>query len=390
MILAAIAAVIVVAAVGVSVSRRVNLNNYVEVTFEGYDGYGTARAQVDWDALSKKYDSRFRINDSGWTWSYTSFSELVDDCTYLSVDPRSGLSNGEEVTINWEVETEIIQSFLNKSVKLSAEPKTYTVSGLEEIATVDVFDEVSVEFSGVSPNATAEVIKEPEGLTITLSAYEGLSIGDSITATISEDSVAYYAEEYGRIPAELSKDYTVENVAYYVSSLDQIPEDGLEKMKAQAEDVMKASAAGWSDDAQFDSLDYLGCYFLYEKNGIRNNDVNLIYLVYEIHATQFGTDEKGNLTEEAVDYYWYCGFQNGIVLADGTYSLDYNDYNTPYTGWGSNETISVITYDYTQSYSWNQEIALTYAGFINVDSMFNNLVTSMIDEYTYESTVEES
>ncbi len=390
-IIAVVAAAVVIVAlvVGVSASRRINLNKYVEVTFEGYDGYGTANVTMDWDALSSKYDKRIKVDDSGWGWFYGSFSEIVNDCTYMSVDPQYDLSNGDEVTISWDVDTASIDQLIRKSVKISADPKTYTVSGLEEVEEFDAFETVQIEFLGTSPNATAEIVSAPDDLVITLSDTYDLAVGDVVTATISEDSAMAYAQEYGRIPAELSKDYTVEDVAYYVTSLDQIPEDAMEKMEAQAEDAFHADVAGWSENARLDSQEYIGSYFLTAKEGTNPSTKNAIYVVYSIHATQFGKDESGSQTETGVDYYWYAGFSNGMVLSDGTYSMDYNDYSVPESYWGSASTFQVVTYDYSEEYEWDQEISLTYDGYQDLDSMFNHLITANIDSYAYESTVED-
>ncbi len=396
-IIAVVVVVVILAIVfGRRSSREINLNDYVTVEFAGYEGYGTADVSFDWDSLSSKYDQKIKVDQSGWGGFYDSFSELLDDCIYMHVDPESGLSNGDEVTVSWDVDTEDLDACIEGTIKISADPETYTVSGLEKGDTFDAFEGVSVEFSGTSPDATAAIIKSadvPSQLSFSLDRSEGLSIDDTVTVRISDESANAYMQEDGLFPEELTKSFPVENVAYYVTDLDQIPEDGMDKMKEQAEDVFNSIVAEWdSEERVLKSMDYVGSYFLTEKEGVENANANMIYMVYNIHATQLGKEANGNQTEESVDYYWYLGFTNGMVLADGTFSIDYNDNITPsaYSNFitETGDGFNVITYDYTQEMPWSQEIDLDYTGFKDLDSMFNSVVTSRIDEYNYESTVE--
>lgn len=54
-----IAAIVVILIAVANLNSTINLNNYVTVTFEGYDGYGKATATIDWNKILDKYKKRF-------------------------------------------------------------------------------------------------------------------------------------------------------------------------------------------------------------------------------------------------------------------------------------------------------------------------------------------
>ncbi len=395
-IIAVVAVVLIVlAATGVFSRKTVKLNNYLSVEFNGYDGYGTARVGLDTYKLEEDYDGKIKVSDEAEYWGYYYFSDVVDDTVYVHASPSGSLSNGEEVTIDWDVSQDYFDEMIKGNVKLTYEPETYTVSDLEPVETFDAFAGITVDFAGVSPNAYAGIAYHdgtagvPDGvwnyLDLSLSKSEDLSVGDTVTVTISEESANNLMKNMGLHPEEMSKDYVVEGIPYYVTSLDQIPEEGMDKMKEQAEDVRKAITANGSlvsEGIGTLTHEYIGSWFLCEKSGLNNDDVNLIYMVYKMHVSAVGENDDGSEKKIEQDYYWYCGFRNGMVLDDGTFSIDYSDYFEPsgtYSWWSgiSGEAFFIDGID------------PLFAGYENLDSMFNSLVTSKIADYTYESTVQE-
>lgn len=365
----ALAAVICMAGCG---TPKIDLNKYVEVTFSGYDGYGTAEVTLDTDAIMDDYGKKIKLSDEAEEWGDA--EDFLDMCIYVGVDASDGLSDGDIVTLDWDVETSYLESALN--AEFSYESEEYTVSGLEEIESFDAFENITVEFSGMSPEATAGIVcSDPDLYSsyFNVSPSEDLTIGDTVTVTISESSQEQMIQELGKVPEETSREYTVEGIAYYATTVDDIPEDVLAKMQAQAEDDRTAAAADWEEGATLTSMDYLGCYFLTRKEGHINGNKNILYLVYRINLNQMGTD---------LSYYWYIKYTNGIVMEDGTFSINYSDYETPGYGlfYGYDECVELTSEDGT-----TQE----HAGFSDLDSMFNYLVIPYVDAYTYENTVEE-
>ncbi len=301
--------------------KTVDLDDYITVEFVGYDGNGTADVTFDIEALGDDFDSEIRLSGSA-EGDYQSFSEVVADNAYLIIDPETGLSDGDEVTVTWEVDSESIESCVRGKVELLGAEIDYTVSGLT-----------------------------------------------------SEEN---FDADAG--------DYAVEGFASYVSSLDEIPDEAMAEMKEYAEKVKTDKADSWpQDEHTMNSLDYVGCYFLYEDPDTDRNDVNIIYLVYKLNVTKFGKNEDGGEENTTFDYYWYAGYTNGMILEDGSFFIDYEDFTEP--EFGPTSSFGIVTYDYTQDDPDDQEIQTDYRGYKDLESLYEDLIEPLLDSYTCESTV---
>ena len=103
-------------------------------------------------------------------------------------------------------------------------------------------------------------------------------------------------------------------------------------------------------------------------------DNNRIYFIYKI------TEKQKKAEKDHVFYYYGC-YKNICILPDGTCSFDLKTLEVPdgqYFDFIDTITGTGFLYD-----------NLFYKGYEDIDTMFNNLVTSCIDNYKYESTVTE-
>ena len=153
---------------------------------------------------------------------------------------------------------------------------------MKDAKKVDVFDDVSVDFEGQEPEGTATMTYQGNELDDSYFQYEpseGLSNGDKVTVTLSEEGVASLTRDYGEVPEETEKEYTVSGLVCPLKSLNQIDDDSMKTLKKQAEDVY-ASYMGqnWDETSTLESLTYLGDYLLTDKN---DSDGNILYLVYK-------------------------------------------------------------------------------------------------------------
>ena len=55
---AAVVALIIVIVIAVNAGSTINLNEYLAIEAEGFDGYGKARVTIDWDAIEAKYGKK--------------------------------------------------------------------------------------------------------------------------------------------------------------------------------------------------------------------------------------------------------------------------------------------------------------------------------------------
>lgn len=377
--------------------KTIDLTPYVSVEFSGVENYGTATYDFDDDAFRDKYDGKLKFRNSkelrelkemmGDDFDANDYAVdmLLDNCVSISVDPKEGLKNGDTVTLTWDVDEDAAKEAFG--CKLKFKDQTYTVSGLEEVKTEDIFANLNVTFTGTAPYGTV-TIDNSKGSSIAKSLFfsteqnDNLSNGDVITVTAtpyseSEDEfMKSCAEQYGAVPESLTKEYTVEGLPTYVTKLEDIPEDALDKMKAQAEDVFNADAANWKKGASVESVTYIGSYMLTRKKSDTWSDETKTYLVYNIGAME-KNEEMG--VENHFNYYYTVAFSNITTLPDGTTTMDLTDYEVPYNSFQRDVEWNTGWFDYYY----------TYRGYETLDNLFNDCIGKNVDQYNYESTVED-
>ena len=261
----ALAAIIILAVVlVVTHKKKIDLNEYVTVNFSGYDTYGVATIDFDYDTFyadledkvkksSKKSADYEDYDDLEELLSDYDWSDLADDFSdaagYLgameglswSLDKESGLSNGDTIKLEFKFDNDAAKEY---GIKYVGKTTEYTVSGLEEIREIDPFADIEVTFSGTSPNASASVENNSsdealESLYYSVEPSYDLAKGDTVTVSVDADE-EYMLETYGCKLTSTSKDYTCDNVDEYISDGKDISDEALEDMKDAAKDSIDA------------------------------------------------------------------------------------------------------------------------------------------------------
>lgn len=402
MIIAAAAVLVVFVVVIAAIQSHkytINVEDYVNVTFEGYDGYG--RAIIDYDmedlqlevyknakfkGISSKarkkikkmvsLDSLWSIMDDNVGKSVGNIVELTQFVSvmessqpYCQLENDTELKNGDEVVVNIVYDNE---DFADYGIKFTGTQKKFKVADLTEATVYDYFSNLDVTFSGIAPNVSVEVDSDDNGgvsdyVGYSWSKQDGIEKGEAVTLTLDIDEDGLM-REYGYVIPEKTKEFKCDAVSEYVHELSQIPDEMMQKMRKQAEDAFDAYVASdWVDDAVLKKKTFLGSYLLKPKDGMSADAENYIYLVYKIDAKN---PDAGKFS-----YYYYTCFWDAMILEDGTCSVDLSNYSTPIGGWYSGETF--------------EKGNLTYAGYETLDSLFSNCVTKNVEKYEYESTVTE-
>ena len=98
----------------------------------------------------------------------------------------------------------------------------------------DAFSDVSVVFEGIDSEGTAAVHHIPNGLSYNLDRDQGLKNGDIVTLRIQSlfepTGFKIYAQTYGKMPEQISREYTVNGLAYYARTMSDISETVLQEM----------------------------------------------------------------------------------------------------------------------------------------------------------------
>lgn len=349
----------------------------LELNYNGVDGYGTASIADSyvWEdaAMEAAGFDEDKMTDDNIGEMFRGMAAIEEAVSY-EVYPNENLSNGDEVTVKATVDNESVEEY---KIQFTGSEKKFIVEGLQELEEVDLFDGLTVEFEGFAPYVTATVnkqnVRSDISVSYSLDKQENLTVGDTVTvmAEYDEDSLL----QKGYIVKESTKEFTVDACDRYVTQMSEIPAEIIEKMNKQFEDAMRAHvASSWSDKEGLKSIEYIGNYLLTPKEGIDTNEKNIYYGIYKITAV------NAENAEENITYYSYCRFRNIVILKDGTCSVDLTDYKVP-------EGSAFSKKIYSGEIFWVGNYY--YMGYEELDSLFNNCVTKNIEQYEYESTVEE-
>lgn len=385
---AAAAAVVLAAVIAVSsnAGKTVNLNDYLEITAEGYDGFGSADITIDWGAIEEKYGTKLKFTKAAKA-EYGQYASLISpmdvfrECVRVRLDEKSGLSNGDEIAYTWVVDEDLTEYI---DCKVKYKDGAYAVTGLEEVGTFDAFADLDVEFTGTAP--FGKVSLEYTGSELSTYSFscdkdDGLENGDTVTISIDSGKVESCAENFGRVPEQAEKEYKVEGLDAYASSLSDINEEALMAMQQQAVDEYNAKVAqNWSESSSLESLEYVGAILLKAKSGDIWGDYNRLYLVYKAQARNTYSGDGGSY-DEVHDVYWYIRYNNVSFAPDGTAKKDITDY----------ETVNHrFTVDSGINNGWFSTARWDYSGYETYDDLYKAVVTSNLDSYNYETDISEA
>lgn len=364
--------------------KQIDIMTDLDMSFDGYNGYGSsALSKGNWiSQIEAEFGSEMGLLE------LAAMEEALYDAVNYTVTPSENLTNGDKVTVVVDVDNTKLENY---QFKLSGGETTFTVEGLGEIEAFDPFEGVAVNFSGMFPNGSASVnttdSRNDISLNYILDKSSGLSNGDEVTVSISSpggSDIEEYCRSYGKMPTATEKTFTVSDLAGYAMKLEEIPEDTKQKMQSQAEDGIRSSASSWESGNTLKNIELLGYYFLTPKEGFSVSLNNELYYVFKITAdiTGYETEEEAKadgaqmMTREDT-YYTYYRYKDIVILPDGTCSVDLSAGTQP-----SNTVNSKYG-----TYSWFSMSYYRFYGYGDLDSMFNDCVTSKISNYTYENTV---
>ncbi len=310
-VIAVVVVLLLIIIISVATTRKpkISLNKYLSFETDGYDGFGTVRAVIDWEGMEKKYGKKLSFTSKeaealksvyGWLLgsSYTAM-DYLEDSILISIDQSSGLSNNDPVTYTWYV-PDNLKDIVKCKVKYY--DGVYTVEGLEEIDTFDAFDGVSLQFEGSSSNGYANLLYSGEYLTsyyFSIDPINALANGDAVTVTIPDFYLDTIIEEVGMIPETMSKTFAVEGLAEYVESYSELPESFLSDLRSEAEDsIFSYVAERYSTGSSLSGLTYVGYIFETLKEDAYSTYENKLYLIYKGNAS----NASGNF--DATDVYY--------------------------------------------------------------------------------------
>lgn len=268
------------------------------------------------------------------------------------------ISNGDTITVT--VSDDDVDYLKRNGYILKEVSRDFTAENVPECTSVDPFENVSIEFSGYAPVASASIRNNNTddvlgNMYMYLDKSDNINVGDVLTVTIDEDSVDY-AEDCGYLFTQTSKGYTAENLGKYLTSYDELSETTLTNMNNESKDILEAYFAQNVDAFTLvDSLEIMGGYCRVPKNYDYDYE-NTMFLVYRGHVSAIA----GDFTN--AEAFFIIKFTNCIQNADGSQFFD-ND-------------VCLVDGDYNLSTGWTDVQAYTSG-----PMMYNDFVAQYKDSY---------
>ena len=347
----------------------VNLNDYLKVTYGGYDGGGVAYTEIDWNSMKEDFENKISYKRGMAQTGGMTPIDIIMEYTNANIEGKNEkLSNGDKVSYTWKVDKDAIAKLIKCKIKYSDGSKK--VSGLKEMELFDPFKNLKVTFSGVEPNGEADIEYNGDMLSeydFTYDKTSGLKNGDKIKISLTEDA-GYYVDQYNKAPSVLEKEYKVKNLGKYLSKIKEVDTDGMNSARAKAQKSISDMVDYWSEDVTLDKVSYAGDYLQVAKDS-DDYTKNYYGVIYQINAH---IQPDGGQRKDVVSYY-SMKFENVIVGGDGKCEIDLDEYDVPYDDFSVEVTSGDLS---SGSYSFD--------GYQTLEELKKNYVDEVADEFDCE------
>lgn len=347
----------------------VNLNDYLKVTYGGYDGGGVAYTEIDWNSMKEDFENKISYKRGMAQTGGMTPIDIIMEYTNANIEGKNEkLSNGDKVSYTWKVDKDAIAKLIKCKIKYSDGSKK--VSGLKEMELFDPFKNLKVTFSGVEPNGEADIEYNGDMLSeydFTCDKTSGLKNGDKIKISLTEDA-GYYVDQYNKAPSVLEKEYKVKNLGKYLSKIKEVDTDGMNSARAKAQKSISDMVDYWYEDVTLDKVSYAGDYLQVAKDS-DDYTKNYYGVIYQINAH---IRPDGGQRKDVVSYY-SMKFENVIVGGDGKCEIDLDEYDVPYDDFSVEVTSGDLS---SGSYSFD--------GYQTLEELKKNYVDEVADEFDCE------
>lgn len=347
----------------------VNLNDYLKVTYGGYDGGGVAYTEIDWNSMKEDFENKISYKRGMAQTGGMTPIDIIMEYTNANIEGKNEkLSNGDKVSYTWKVDKDAIAKLIKCKIKYSDGSKK--VSGLKEMELFDPFKNLKVTFSDVEPNGEADIEYNGDMLSeydFTCDKTSGLKNGDKIKISLTEDA-GYYVDQYNKAPSVLEKEYKVKNLGKYLSKIKEVDTDGMNSARAKAQKSISDMVDYWSEDVTLDKVSYAGDYLQVAKDS-DDYTKNYYGVIYQINAH---IQPDGGQRKDVVSYY-SMKFENVIVGGDGKCEIDLDEYDVPYDDFSVEVTSGDLS---SGSYSFD--------GYQTLEELKKNYVDEVADEFDCE------
>ena len=295
-------------------TKTVNLNDYIEVKANGYEGYGSFSAHVDFDQILEDYSDCLTDKNLDTQYFGDKTPAVAAEFAFeyykpyvLAYETSNTLNNGDKVEFSWntsEQGIEILKEILKVDFKCS--DFDYTVEGLEPLREVNPFEEIDVSVSGISGHQRAYVGTDYMEAVINLD--NGTKLKFDLEAEIGPDHTNWengekvslkldqsdfnaedLARKYGIIINTFEGEYTVNGLAFYPYDNPQLVFDYLTEDSDSLQNALKTMTNYVQVDNEERKVEYVGSVFYYQNKGNdfecgfgEHNGYNQLMIIFHI------------------------------------------------------------------------------------------------------------
>lgn len=294
--------------------KKIDLENYVEVTFDGLDKAGTATISFDSEGLASEMTGKGGLS------KMQEISRTIDTIE-LTLNQDENLQNKDVVKAACKYDNHMAKQ---AGLRLDFDEMEFEVSGLEQSTAVSanvLLDQAGVMLEGVSPYGEAYIDNAENEYSdfvyYNLDKTDNIKNGDEIQLSLQLDELAAEYAGYAIVGGDTVKTLKVAELPEYASLYDDITQESQKRIKDQAYDVMES----WKANNRFGGYTYsesvpVRIVFLYNKDLEKfGGDANILYLFFK-------TTQKPSGTGKAEDVYVSISLSNITHSLDGKNTFD--------------------------------------------------------------------
>lgn len=303
------------------------INDYVVVNTQGYDGYGTAKAVIDWSGIYEDYAPKIKFNSYGRD-MYGGVASPIDvlaKCITVSAEFGGNYSNGDMVKYYITVDETYKHSVACRLVYKDGKEK---ISKLSKLRDIDVFESLNVEFTGDDGYGEIRLSGQNNFIDSFIKEFQyepkdHYYNGDVVTIYLSDEYIDELQRQQGYRLIATSKEYKVDSLYSYISSVDQISEECINEWKEHTKVDFEATYLiddYFDYDVSVTSFDFVKGYFYSNiPTEQRTQDMfipeptNELVLIFKSTIHNEDDDFYGNA-------FWYVNVHDVVINKNSEFS----------------------------------------------------------------------
>lgn len=304
--------------------HEISLSDYYNVEFEGFDGYGKLNYNFDSEKFVNGNQGKIKYASSQYNSMNQDPQSIASDLanyiainTDISVDKEKDISNGDEITLNFNNDSQDVENFYK--VKIKNDSKKVKVEGLEPVKEVDPSAYFDVLATGIEPNAKIEITKKEDApeyadlLRPSVDKSNNLSNGDEVEISYDNDD-EYLLKHYGVVINPPTSKFTVEGLPSYVKSYANLADGDKKDIEEEAGYQLDDMSKEWTK-ATLSDKELIGTITVTPKDPAKSYSIynNRIYLVYKLTAHE--ENDEYNYKND-FNYFTYVDFTDVIDSKD--------------------------------------------------------------------------